>query len=400
VDIQPTNLLVVFAAAALAPVLVDLPRRVRVPVILAEVALGIVVGPQVLDLARVDDLVGSLAELGLATLFFLAGLEIDLAELRGRAGVLAVGGWTLSLAIALAAAAGLWGAKLIGAPVLVGLALTSTSLGALVPILGDAGLAQGRLGRHAIAVGAAGELGPIIGLSVVLALASGEPWRTALLFVFAAVVVGAAHLGIRVRPPRILRLVRVTMHSSGQMAVRLSILLLAGLFVLADELGLDVILGAFSAGMVVAVVTRGTASAEYTMKLDAIGYGFLVPVFFVTTGLRFDLDGLVSDAANIVLVPGFALLFLIVRGLPVWGLYRAELPARQRAALALLSASTLPLVVAITQIAVERDRLAAEDAVALVGAGMLSLLLLPLLALALMRRGSGAAPQRSVTTDR
>jgi Kef-type K+ transport system membrane component KefB len=311
-----------------------------------------------------------------------------------------VRGWTLSLAIALAAAAGLWGAKFIGAPVLVGLALTSTSLGALVPILGDAGLAQGRLGRHAIAVGAAGELGPIVGLSVVLALASGEPWRTALLFVFAAVVVGAAHLGIRVRPPRILRLVRVTMHSSGQMAVRLSILLLAGLFVLADGLGLDVILGAFSAGMVVAVVTRGTASAEYTMKLDAIGYGFLVPVFFVTTGLRFDLDGLVSDAANIVLVPGFALLFLIVRGLPVWGLYRAELPARQRAALALLSASTLPLVVAITQIAVERDRLAAEDAVALVGAGMLSLLLLPLLALALMHRGSGAAPQRSVTTDR
>jgi Kef-type K+ transport system membrane component KefB/uncharacterized protein with GYD domain len=322
VDVHPANLLVVFAAAALAPILVDLPRRVRVPVILAEIALGIIVGPHLLHLARVDDLVDSLAELGLATLFFLAGLEIDVAELRGRPGVLAVRGWTLSLALGLAAAAVLWGTKLIGAPVLVGLALTTTSLGALVPILGDAGLAGGALGRHAIAVGAAGELGPIVGLSIILALASGEPWRTGLLILFAAVVIGVAHIGTRLRPPRILRLVEATMHSSGQMAVRLSILLLAGLFVLADELGLDVILGAFLAGMVVAVVTRGVASREFRTKLDGIGYGFLVPVFFVTTGLRFDADGLISDAANVVLVPGFALLFLLARGLPVWPLPR------------------------------------------------------------------------------
>jgi Kef-type K+ transport system membrane component KefB len=381
VDVQPTNLLVVVAVAALAPVVADLSRGLRVPVIVVEIALGIVVGPQLLDLAHVDGLIGPLSELGLATLFFLAGMEIDLVELRGRTGALAFGGWALSLALGLGAGIALWAAGLIGAPMLVALALTTTSLGALVPILGDAGLAGAPLGRHAIAVGAAGELCPIVGLSLALALATGQIWRTGLLLVFAAVVVGAGLVARRVRPARILRVMETTMHSSGQAAVRLAIVLLAALFVLADKLGLDVILGAFSAGIVVGLVVDEPDAGPFTTKLAGLGYGFLIPIFFIATGLRFDLDGLVSDVANILLVPVVALLLLAVRGLPVWGLYRSELPRRERGSLALLAASALPLVVAITQIAVERDRLAEEDAVVLVGAAMLSLLVFPLAAL-------------------
>jgi Kef-type K+ transport system membrane component KefB len=177
------------------------------------------------------------------------------------------------------------------------------------------------------------------------------------------------------------------MHSSGQLALRLAILLLGVLVLLAGSLGLDVVLGAFSAGFIVGLVVRGSKNSEpFLIKLDGVGYGFLIPLFFINTGLGFDLDALLSDAATFLLVPLFALLFLLVRGLPAWVLTRAELPGGERTALALLTASALPLVVAITEVATENGRLASEDAAALVGAAMLSLLLFPLVATALLRR--------------
>lgn len=384
-DVDRASLLVVFAIAAAAPIVADVPRRVRVPIVVVEIALGILAGPQLLHLARADGLVTPLAELGLAVLFFLAGLEVDLAELRGHRGGLAIRAWVASLGLGMAVGAALWGAGLIGAPVFVGLALTTTAFGALVPILRDAALTEGRLGRHAIALAAVGELGPVVALSLILALVSGQPWRSALLVAFAAIAVATGFAATRVRATRIEELVLATMHSSGQLAIRLCVLLLAGFFFLADGLGLDVILGAFTAGLVVGRVAQGERRAEFTTKVEAIGYGFLVPIFFVATGLRFDFDGLVGDAANLVLVPAFALLFVAVRGLPVLALYRHELPGRERASLSLLSASALPLVVAITQIAVERGQLAEDDAVALVGAGMLSLLVFPATGIGLAR---------------
>ncbi len=390
-EISRETLLVVLAVAALAPVLADLPTRVRVPIVVTEIVAGIVVGPQVLDLARPDELLDALAELGLAFLFFMAGMEIDPARMRGRPAVLAARGWVGSLALGLTAALVLWAVGGIGAPVLVGLALTTTALGALVPILKDAGLAEHRVGRLALAGGAAGEFGPIVVLSIVLAVASGEPWRTVLLVVFAVAAVGAGLLATRARPPRLVRLVEATMHSSGQLALRLALLLLGVLVVLAGELGLDVVLGAFSAGFIVGLVARGEGEEEeqddpFRIKLDGVGYGFLIPIFFINTGLGFDLDALLGSAGTLLLVPLFALLFLLARGLPTWLLTRAELPGRERAALALLTASALPLVVAITEVATEGGRLATDDAAALVGAAMLSLLLFPLVATALLRR--------------
>jgi Kef-type K+ transport system membrane component KefB len=391
VEISRETLLVVLAVAALAPVLADLPTRVRVPIVVTEIVAGIVVGPQVLDLARPDELLDALAELGLAFLFFMAGMEIDPARMRGRPAVLAARGWVGSLALGLVAALVLWAVGGIGAPVLVGLALTTTALGALVPILKDAGLAEHRVGRLALAGGAAGEFGPIVVLSIVLAVASGEPWRTVLLVVFAVAAVGAGLLATRARPPRLVRLVEATMHSSGQLALRLALLLLGVLVVLAGELGLDVVLGAFSAGFIVGLVARGEGEEEeqddpFRIKLDGVGYGFLIPIFFINTGLGFDLDALLGSAGTLLLVPLFALLFLLARGLPTWLLTRAELPGRERVALALLTASALPLVVAITEVATEGGRLATDDAAALVGAAMLSLLLFPLVATALLRR--------------
>jgi Kef-type K+ transport system membrane component KefB len=386
-EISRETLLVVLVVAALAPLLADLPTRVRVPVIVTEIVAGIVVGPQVLDLARPDPLLDALSDFGLAFLFFMAGMEIDPANIRGRPAALAARGWGASLALGLVVAFGLWGIGAIGAPVLVGLALTTTALGALVPILKDAGVADTRVGRLVFAGGAVGEFGPIVALSVVLAIASGEPWRTVLLVVFAVVTVATGVVAVRARPERVVRLVEATMHSSGQLALRLALLLLGALVVLAGSLGLDVVLGAFAAGFIVGLVTRGEDAHVFHIKLDAVGYGFLIPIFFISTGIEFDLDALTGNVRTLLLVPGFALLLLLVRGLPTRLLARADLDApRERTALAFFTASALPLVVAITEVATENGELAEDDAAALVGAAMLSLLAFPLVGTALVRR--------------
>jgi Kef-type K+ transport system membrane component KefB len=386
--VDPDSLLVVLAVAALAPVVADLSPRLRVPTVVAEILLGIIVGPQVLDLASPDELIRVLSQFGLAFLFFMAAMEIDFDRVRGRPLTLAAFGWGASLVLGMVAAAPLYAAGVIGAPILVGLALTTTALGSLVPILKDAGLADGRFGVRVLANGGVGEFGPVIALSVILAIESGDPARSLLLILFAILALATAALSLRVRPKRIVRLVGTTMHASGQLALRLAILLLGGLVVLASTLGLDIVLGAFTAGLIVGLITRGErdeATEAFVVKLDGVGYGFLIPFFFIATGLEFDLDALLHSASSLILVPGFALLFVIVRGLPTWLLNRGDLPGREPLALGLMSASALPLIVAITNIAVARGTLRPLDAAALVGAGMLSLLVFPIVGGALLQ---------------
>jgi Kef-type K+ transport system membrane component KefB len=363
---------------------------VRVPIVVAEIALGIVVGPELLDLARTDDFIEALSTFGLAFLFFLAGMEIDFERIRGVPMRDGVRGWLLSLALGLAVALALWTAGAIDAPILAGLALTTTALGTLMPILRDSGILDERFGNYVIGAGAVGEFGPVVIVSIILAVEAGEPLRTTLLFVFAGVVITAAMLALRARPARVVRLVETTMGTSGQLAVRLSVLLIVALVVLASEFGLDVILGAFAAGIIVGLVIRDRDAHEFEAKLDAVGFGFLIPIFFIATGMDYDLDALLSSASAIALVPGFALLFLIVRGTPAWLLYRGELDRAERWPLAFFSAAALPLIVAITEIGTEVGVMRAEEASALVGAGMLSILLFPLTALALRRRAARA----------
>jgi len=387
VQVDRETLLIVLAVAALAPLIADLPVRVRVPIVVAELVLGIVVGPDVLDLAKPGPMLNVFKELGLAFLFFLAGMEIEFERVRGTPAKLAVRGWGLSLVIGLAAGGLLYAVGLVGTPVLVGLAMTTTALGAMVPILKDSGLVEEPFGRYALAAGAMGELGPIVSLSVILAFLSGDLWRTLLLVVFAVVAVAAGALAMRARPPRVVRLVEVTMHSSGQFAVRLAVLLLGGLFLLAGSLGLDVVLGAFAAGLITGLVASGAQAEAFHVKLEGIGYGFLIPIFFIATGIEFDLDALLGSATAIALVPVFAVLFIVARGTPVWLLYRNELKGHERAALALMASAALPLIVAITEVATDTGRLGDAEAVSLVGAGMLSLLVLPAVAIALMPDG-------------
>jgi Kef-type K+ transport system membrane component KefB len=385
-EVDHVDILIVAAVAVMAPVLADLSRRVKLPIVVAEIFLGILVGPQVLGLADTDGFIEALSTFGLAFLFFLAGMEIDFERIRGAPARAGVAGWAISLVLGLLIALVLYLTGVIHATILVGLALSTTTLGTLMPILRDAGILDQRFGNFVVGAGAAGEFGPIVVVSVILAFDADEPLRALLLFVFAVIVVGATLVALRARPARVVRLLETTMGTSGQLAVRLSLLLVVALAALASEFGLDVILGAFAAGIVVGIVIRGTEAHEFLGKLDAVGFGFLIPVFFIATGMDYDLDALFSNAASLALVPGFALLFLLTRGLPAALLYRDQLPAGERVSLALFSAAALPLLVAITQIGLDTHTMRTEVAVSLVGAGMISVLVYPLLGLARHRK--------------
>ncbi len=378
-------LVIIGAVAVLAPLVVDLPARLRLPVVVAELGFGIIIGPDVLGLVEVDDLIDFLSQLGLAFLFFLAGLEIDLARIRGRPIRLAIRGWLLSLVLAFAITGILQATGYVISALYVGVALATTALGTLMPILRDEGELETRFGTFMIAAGAAGEFGPI--LAIALLLSGSSPRVSAiLLIVFTVAALLAAFLVLRFRPPRLVRLLQRTMHSSAQLPVRLSILILLALVYLASREGLDILLGAFAAGIVVGLVTKSEDAEPLRIKLEGIGFGFFIPIFFVVSGIQFDLDALLDSPASILRVPLFLLLFLVIRGLPAMLLYRRDLARDERIPLALLSATALPLVVAITTIALDAGKMRPENAAALVGAAMLSVFLYPLLALTLRRR--------------
>jgi Kef-type K+ transport system membrane component KefB len=360
----------VAVAAVLAPLITELPGARLLPVVVVELALG------------------------MAFLFFMGGMEIDIRRISGRPLALGAGGWLLSLGIAVAVAAGLRLAGMDLPVEFIAAALCTTALGTLLPIMRDAGLLPTRLGRHAVAAGMCGELLPIIVISVVLTSTAERAVEAALLIVFALVTAACALGALRVRPQFAAAVFSRTMHATSQLPVRACILLLVMLVYLATDFGLDLVLGAFAAGMVVRLALgSGEMTHELEHKLDAIGFGFLIPVFFITTGLRFDLDGLLGDPQALALVPVFLLAFLAVRGLPVF-LYRAELGRREQLALAFYSATTLPLVVAITTIAVAGGHMRTETSAALVAAAMLSVVVFPLVALVV--RGPSPAMQAPV----
>ncbi|MFF3003854.1 cation:proton antiporter [Kitasatospora sp. NPDC057940] len=379
--VQPVALILIPAAAVAAPLLADrLLRWIAVPTVVFEILLGVLIGPDVLNWAHVDELVNALSQFGLAMLMFLAGYEIDFAKLRGgplkRAGT----AWLVSLVVALGVGALVNRDPLNGA--FAGLALTTTALGTILPILRDSGELPTPFGSLVIATGAVGEFGPIIAIAILLS--GNSPVRTAVILGAFAVITAVAVLGARrPRPAWATRLIERTLRTSGQFAVRAVILVLAVMVAAAIWLDLDMLLGAFTAGIVSRLLLSDIRRAEEEVieaKLESIGFGFLVPVFFVVSGMNFDLAALLDDPGTILLVPVFLLLLLAVRGLPAGLLAPAGLGRRDRTALGLYGATALPLVVVITTIEVDDGHLPSSTAAALVGAGMLSVLVFPLVA--------------------
>ncbi|WP_282699349.1 cation:proton antiporter [Streptomyces sp. CC219B] len=386
---QAGTLILIMTIAVLAPLLAHgISRRLPVPLVIFEIGLGILVGPDVLGWAGDGAVIDALADLGLAMLIFLAGYEIEFDKIRGATLKRSAAAWLVSLAAGLGLATLLSG---FDRGVFIGTALTSTALGVVLPMLRDAGDLRSRFGSVMSAVGAVGEFGPIIAIALLL---SGRSWgeSTALLAAFALLTAGAVWWAMRPRPPWFAKVIAATLHSSGQFAVRLVVLLLAVMLGLSQALGLDTLLGAFAAGMLARLVLHGAApesAGSVVERVEAMGFGFLVPVFYVVTGIEFDLDALLSGGRALLLLPGFLLLFLLVRGLPVYALAPPDLGTRDRRALALFASTALPLVVAITTIGVDEGSLHTDEAAALVGAAMLSVLLFPSAGLRL--RGERAA---------
>ena len=376
-----STLVLIMVIAVLAPLLAyGVGHRVPVPLAVFEILLGICVGPDVLDWAHSDALIDGLSQLGLTMLIFLAGYEIEFGKVRGDTLRRSVWAWLAALALGLTAGVLLGGGYSTG--VFIGVALTSTALGTVLPVLRDSGGLRGRFGSVVMAFGAVGEFGPIIAMALLLSGRTAAQ-STVLLAVFAALTAAAVYWALRPRPPWFAHVIAKTLHTSGQFAVRFVFLLIALMLGASTALGLDILLGAFAAGLITRLVLTGAApeaGPEILAKVEGVGFGFLVPVFFVVTGIEFDLDSLLSGGRTLLLLPVFLALFLVVRGARNH-IGPRDLDRTDRGALVLYGSTALPLVVAITTIGLDGKALSAGEAAALVGAGMVSVLVFPLLAL-------------------
>ncbi len=385
-DVEFTNLLAVTVIALLAPLTLGLAPRLRLPAVVLEIVAGIVVGPQVLGWVEVDLPVSIVALLGLAFLLFLAGLEIDVHQLRGQVLRLALVGYVATLVLGLVVGAGLDAAGWVDSPGLVAVTLSATSLGLVVPVLKDAGQVDTRLGQVLVAAASVADFAAIVLLSLLFSASGTTGSRVVLLVSFATlVVVTAVAATLAARSRRLTMTLTRLQDTTAQIRVRAAVVLLVAFVALAERLGLETILGAFMAGAVVGLVDRDSAShPHFRLKLEAIGYGFLIPVFFVSSGLRLDLSGLMQNPAALGRVPVFLAALLVVRGVPAL-LFARLFDRRSVAAAGLLQATSLPFIVTATQIGVLTGLLSGVTAAALVCAGLLSVIAFPIAALTLLR---------------
>ncbi|HLN40832.1 MAG TPA: cation:proton antiporter [Acidimicrobiales bacterium] len=361
------------------------------PSVVIELGLGILMGPYVFKLAHPNTLVTGLSDMGLTFLMFLAGFDLDLNRVKGQPLRLAAVSWLLSVVLALGVAFALVSTGLALDTLIVGLALTTTALGTLLPVVSDAGVLATPFGAYLLGIGTVGEFGPIVLVAVLLT--HKDPVVSSLLLVsFVVVATVTAMLATRAHPPKVVALLRRHLDSSAQLPVRVAVLLVLLLVYLAFELELDVLLGAFAAGIVVRLFTIGGNSEDNKIiqgKLEAIGFGFLIPIFFIVSGTQFDLHILVSRPSALLRLVLFLVLLLVVRGAPVLLVYRHVLSRAERVPLALFSGTGLPLIVVITTIGTAEGKMLPENAAALVGAGMLSVLLFPVLGLRRLRAATG-----------
>jgi Kef-type K+ transport system membrane component KefB len=389
VTLDVTNLALVAAVAFAAPLALGLAPALRLPAIVLELVLGIVLGPAVLGWVEQDDPVGVMAMLGLAFLLFLAGLEVEFDRLRGRLLRLAAAGFVASFALALTAGLVLDRAGVTGAPVLIAVLLSATSLGVVIPVLKDSGEAGTAFGQLVIAAASVADVVTTVLLSLLFsAEAGGAGSRIVLLtaFVALAAAVGLAVSGVG-RSMRVSAALLRLQDTTAQIRVRGAFLLLAAFVVLADSFGIETILGAFVAGAVLNLADRDEAMAHagFRSKLDAVGFGVFVPFFFVASGLTFDLDALFASGSAVAKVPIFLAALLAARGLPAL-LYRGVLGSRRSAAAGLLQATSLGFLVVGSQLGMELGLISAATGAALVAAGLLSVLVFPLAALSLLPR--------------
>jgi Kef-type K+ transport system membrane component KefB len=384
-ELDFSGLVVVAAVAFAAPLLLGLAPALRLPSVVLELVAGIVVGPAVFGWVELDEPIRVLSLVGLAFLLFLAGLEIDFERLRGRRLRLTGLGFAVSFAIAVVAAFALR----VDTPLLVAIILVATSLGVVVPVLKDSGRVSSDLGQLVIAAASIADFGAVILLSLFFSREATSTTSKLILlggFLLTAAALLVALIGAE-HSRRLSSVLLRLQDTTAQIRVRGAFLLLIGFVALAERLGLEVILGAFLAGAILSLVDRDRAMThpQFRLKLEAAGFGVFIPVFFVASGIQFDLDALFASGSSVAKVPLFLAALLVVRGLPAL-LYRRAISTRETAVAALLQATSLPFIVAASMIGIELGLLDDATGAALIAAGLLSVLLFPLAALTILRR--------------
>ena len=385
-SVQFGGLLAIAVAAFTAPLLARLiPRRLVPPVVL-EVLAGMAIGPQGLNLVQPTGGVYVLYLLGFGFLLFLAGQEVDVERFRGPTFRLTGLCFVVGVAIAFPIAEGLrqiaHGADLR----LLALALTASSLGVMVPVLRDAQVVDTDFGQLAIMAGSVGEFAALLLLTVLFSADPEPTWLQVayVLVLGAAAVAGALGLRRLWRSRWLRRALLATDQSTSQLRVRGAFVILLTFAALAYKFGVDSLLGAFIGGIVLNVADSDDRPTQerYQGKLHAIGYGFLVPVFFIVTGVKFDLKALLASRSSLALVPAIVAGILLARAVPAL-LYRHRLGIRPAVAAGFLQATTLTFPVVVAEVGQSLDLLNSATSAALVGAALLSVLLFPAAALAL-----------------
>ena len=400
-NVSFTGLLIVAVVAFAAPLVLALTPARRLPAIVLEIVAGIVLGPSVLGWVKIDLPISILSVLGLAFLLFLAGLEVELERLRGRLLMYVGLAFLLSLGLALLAGYGLYVAGQVLSPLLIAIILVATGLGVVIPVLKDAGESNSDFGQLVIAGAMFAEFGSIILLSLFFSReATGTATKLVLLAGFVLLAAGFAFVVLRLeRSTRIAALLLRLQDTTAQIRVRGAFMLLVAFVALASVLGLETILGAFVAGVILRLVDRDRMMThpEFRQKLEAIGFGVFIPVFFVASGIQFDLAALFSSPATILRVPLFLVALLLVRGVPAL-LYRPLAGSRRSVVAGLLQATSLTFIVAASQIGLELGLITKATSSALIAAGLLSVLIFPFMALTLLRRGEpiSAPPQEQI----
>jgi Kef-type K+ transport system membrane component KefB len=377
VNVAPGTFFAIIAASALAAAIAGVAggRGVAIPVVVLELLLGVLLGPQLLGL-HTSPFIQFFSDLGLGLLFFFAGYEIDVKRIMGQPLRLGLIGWGLSLALAYTIGGLLAAAGIVLSLLYTGSALATTAIGTLIPILSDAGELRTRFGTYLLAAGAVGEFGSILLLTLILSSQS-TAHNALILVAFIVLAVAVAVFAVR-SSTRTLPLVERTLESSSQLVVRWILMLVFALALLAYELGLDLLLGGFAAGIITRQVLGARELPGFDSKLTAVAFGVFVPFFFIVSGMNLDVHALFASVSGVLKMILFFVLFFIVRGTPALLLYRGVLSARDRAALALMTSTQLPLVLAITTLATAGGHMRPSTAAALVGAAVLSTLVFPL----------------------
>ncbi len=385
-----TGLVIVAAIALAAPLAIGLVPGLRLPSVVLEISAGIIIGPAVLGWVEIDAVIRVFALFGLAFLLFLAGLEIEFDRLRGRPLRLAVLGFVVSFALALGIGSALGASGQVENGLIVAIILSATSLGVIVPVLKDAGQIASAFGQLTIAAASIADFATIIMLTLFFSReATGTGTKLLLLGGFAvlAAVAVVGLMGLEHSRRLSATLVRLQ-DTTAQIRVRGAFLLIAGFVALAENLGLEVILGAFTAGAILSLIDRDTLMTHphFRTKLEGAGFGFFIPVFFVNVGLGFNLDALLASSSTVLMVPVFLVALLVVRGVPAL-LYRGLIGNLQTVVAGLLQATSLPFIVAASMIGVELGVIDAATSAALVGAGLLSVVAFPLIAATILAAG-------------